>query len=227
MLESRQRPLRTRRALLLFADSLQTSCARKGWPAAFQSLLAAAHLSFESFEAAEPFDFHLFTSPGGSRPTHSCQIHVQQGTSFGEKLENAIATLARLDYREIVVVGQDCPDLEPADIRRAFELLDHHKLVLGPDHRGGCYLIGIHASDRSKLRGVQWQKNTDFQALRRRFGVENACQLAVKMDLDTWADVRLLAASASRWRNLAAFLLLSQSSNGRTVSIAKKRDPIL
>lgn len=214
-----------RRALLIFAESAHIDCARRGWPRSFRNLLQTQ--SFYT-QQGEDFDSHLFTSPEfHPLAQHAPSIHSQTGVSFAERLDNAVETLARLGYREIVIVGRDCPDLELRDIHLAFDELARHDLVVGPDHRGGCYLIGIHASDRSKLRAVQWQRNTDFRSLLRRFGPENAFQLAVKMDLDTWGDVRLLARSASRWRHLAEFLLDSQLSNASKPSAAEKRDPIL
>jgi glycosyltransferase A (GT-A) superfamily protein (DUF2064 family) len=186
----------TRRALLIFAESAHVDCARRGWPRSFRNLLQTQ--SFYT-QQGEDFDSHLFTSPGSRSPSkQTAYIHFQTGSTFAERLENAVEALARLGYREIVIIGRDCPDLDPRDINLAFDELSRHSLVVGPDHRGGCYLIGIRASDRSKLRGVQWQRNTDFRALLRRFGPENAFQLAMKIDLDTWSDVHLLARSASR-----------------------------
>lgn len=197
-------PSRQRKALLLFADSPHADCRRRGWPVAFHSLLGTNHLRFQ---LSETFDAHLFTSAGASRRHGSFDVHVQQGASFGERLENAISTLVRLGYREIVIVGQDCPDLQSADVRRAFELLDTHRLVLGQDHRGGCYLIGLHAIDASRLHAVRWRRNTDYDQILRRFATDPVVELPVKFDLDTWRDVRLLADSQSPFRWMALLLL--------------------
>ena len=214
----------TRRALLIFAESAHVDCARRGWPRSFGNLLEIDSLCAQQ---QKDFDTHLFTSGFHLANEQLTAIHAQVGVSFAERLDNAVEVLARLGYQEVVIIGRDCPDLELRDIHLVFDELDRHGLVVGPDHRGGCYLIGIHASDRSKLRGVQWQRNTDFRALLRRFGPQNAFQLAVKMDLDTWGDVRLLARSPSPWRYLAEFLLDSQLPNGTKASAAEKRDPIL
>jgi glycosyltransferase A (GT-A) superfamily protein (DUF2064 family) len=193
------------RALLIFGGSGLADCKRRGWPSAFRVLFETQSFAF----AQKPdFDIHLFTTDGASRqdvaPLH---IHPQVGSSFGQRLENAIESLAQDGYQEIVIVGRDCPDLEPGDILSAFELLKRHHLVLGPDHRGGCYLIGIRSSDREKLYEIRWQQNTDFEEIRRRFALLSSVDLPVKMDLDTLEDVRLLAASGSRFCALAKALL--------------------
>jgi len=194
-----------RRALLIFADAPSRDCTRRGWPSAFRILLEAQSFSFEP---RRDFDAHLFTSKASPRQVAlGTQIHFQEGASFGDKLQNAIETVAQLGYQEIVIIGQDCPDLESADIHDAFAFLEKHRLVLGPDHRGGCYLIGIRADDRARLAGVHWQRNTDFQQIRDRFADDPVFQLPVKIDLDTSDDIRLLALSKSPFRWVARRLL--------------------
>ncbi len=193
-----------RRALLIFADSAHTDCKRRGWPSAFRILLETQSFTFEENCG---FDLHLFTSRGRHRRVgSSLQVHFQCGVSFADRLENAIESLVQLGYQEIVIVGRDCPELEQSDIFEAFELLAQHRLVLGPDHRGGCYLIGIHANDRGKLHGICWQRNTDFRQILERFTNQDVYQLYVKIDLDTLSDVWLLRRSRSRW-NIVAELL--------------------
>jgi 2-phospho-L-lactate guanylyltransferase (CobY/MobA/RfbA family) len=193
------------RALLIFADSAHTDCQRRGWPSAFRILLETQNFDFDEMPA---FDIHLFTSRSHQLPDASTlQVHFQEGASFGQRLENAIEYLARLGYREIVIVGRDCPQLEHKDIRLAFDLLQQYRLVLGPDHRGGCYLIGVHADDRGNLYGIRWQQNTDCEEIRHRFDPRSTVDLPVKLDLDTLEDVWLLADSKSRFAWVARGLI--------------------
>jgi glycosyltransferase A (GT-A) superfamily protein (DUF2064 family) len=192
------------RALLIFADSAHTDCKRRGWPSAFRSLLET-----QRFEVEENvgIDLHLFTTGGPQGPlSSSVRVHLQEGTTFGQRLENAIDALTRIGYQEIVIVGRDCPDLGQSDIAAAFEQLRQHRLVLGPDHRGGCYLIGIQANDREKLHGIRWQRNTDFRQILNRFGNQEVVRLCVKIDLDSLSDVWLLAGSRSPWSIVAELL---------------------
>jgi glycosyltransferase A (GT-A) superfamily protein (DUF2064 family) len=192
------------RALLIFADSTHTDCKRRGWPSGFRILLEMQRLTFEG---STGFDVHVFTSASFHRATSSfCQVHRQEGASFGQRLEHAIEYLAGMGYQEIVIVGSDCPDLAESDIVHAFEWLRQHRLVLGPDHRGGCYLIAIRAEDRAKLNGIRWQRNTDFRQILDRFGNEDVSRLPVKIDLDSLNDVWLLARSQSPWSTVAKLL---------------------
>jgi glycosyltransferase A (GT-A) superfamily protein (DUF2064 family) len=189
------------RALLIFADSAHTDCQRRGWPSTFRILLETHALGFEEQTGC---DVHVFTSRDSHRvvPPSWC-VHNQAGASFGQRLEHAIEHLAGIGYQEIVIVGSDCPDLAEGDVVHAFELLRQHRLVLGPDHRGGCYLIAIHSNDQRKLHGIRWQRNTDFRQILDRFGNQDVCRLSVKIDLDSLSDVWLLARSPSQWSGVA------------------------
>lgn len=203
-----------RRALLIFADSAHIDCKRRGWHVAFRILLETQGFLQEGIPEV---DLHLFTSRASHREmSPSVQLHFQEGASFGQRLENAIESLATLGYEEIVIVGRDCPELGQNDICDAFALLQQHRLVLGPDHRGGCYLIGFHASDREKLRGIRWQQNTDFEEIHQRFVRYSTVDQPVKLDLDTMEDIWLLADSKNPFGWVARGLietLLTRSLN--------------
>jgi glycosyltransferase A (GT-A) superfamily protein (DUF2064 family) len=115
--------------------------------------------------------------------------------------------MVQLGYDEIVAIGRDCPALRALDIERAFLELASRKLVLGPDHRGGCYLIAFRAGDRTLLRNVRWKRNTDCAQLRHRCATGEVFLLAVKHDLDSWADLQAFARFDDPLARLARFLL--------------------
>jgi glycosyltransferase A (GT-A) superfamily protein (DUF2064 family) len=200
---------KARQAVLVFANPITIDCQRRKWPASFQQLFDTGR--FAGLATAET-DVHVFTSvePFVTQST-SCTVHLQRytGTSFGERLENAVEHLAGLGYGKIVIVGSDCPTLTADEILNAFRLLDQKQLVLGPDHRGGCYLIGLHSQDRARLAGIRWNRNIDCAELLLRYGKNRTAQLPVKIDLDTLEDLRLLAQSRNSWSTLAAALLQS------------------
>ena len=194
-----------RRALLIFADAAPLDLCRRKWPRTFQELLKALPPDLDGPAGS---DVHRFSSHRLSSGVKCrTRFHLQRGSSFGERLENAVEDLAQLGYDQIVIVGQDCPDLEISDVARAFRLLQSCRLVLGPDHRGGCYLIAFHVAERSLLQGVRWQRDSDCRELGERFDAENTVLLPVKQDLDTLEDLRLLARSESRLRRAAESLL--------------------
>lgn len=190
-----------RKAVLLFANPIGLDLSRRRWPQLLRPLLSLRKLDYASGGGA---DLHLFTAGSNSVLLSGFQVHEQRGATFADRLDAATEELARLGYEEIVVVGSDCPSLTSGDIATAFRQLAATRLVLGPDHRGGCYLIALRAIDRDLLRGVRWNRNGDYAQLRHRVAPGEVTSLAVKQDVDTWADVRLLAAAGYA---LAEFVL--------------------
>jgi hypothetical protein len=192
-----------RRAVLIFAEKVHVDLARRSFPMAARPLL---NLPAFGPEFSPEIDVHLFTSAGEASLADP-NIHRQSGLGFSARFENAIETIAQLGYDEVVAVGRDCPALRGVDIERAFAKLKSSKLVLGPDHRGGCYLIAFRSADRALLRAVRWKRNTDCAQLRQRGGAAHVVLLAVKHDLDSWSDLRIFAPADDALARLAAFLL--------------------
>jgi glycosyltransferase A (GT-A) superfamily protein (DUF2064 family) len=205
------------KAVLIFAASLFEDLERRKFQKKFSSLLQIPSLDTSLAVRA---DVHIFTTDSGyDEASSSCEIpefiHLQRGRTFGERLSNGIDELSDLGYQEIVIIGRDCPDLEVADIDVAFDRLANFRLVLGPDHRGGCYLIAIHSMDSHKLRGVKWQKNTDSVQLQNIFGAGATFLLPVKHDIDSAVDIELLAQTNGKSGFLARVLLRGFRPNTR------------
>jgi Uncharacterized protein conserved in bacteria (DUF2064) len=195
--------LALRRAVLIFAEATPVELARRAFPNAARPLL---NLPAFGTELSPGIDVHLFTSGRGSIPGGS-RVHRQAGHDFATRLENAIARINELGYDEVVVIGRDCPTLRPIDIEHAFGKVESRKLVLGPDHRGGCYLIAFRLRDRDLLCGVRWKRHTDCAQLRDRCRPSEVCFLPLKHELDSWADIRLFARCGDSLARLASFLV--------------------
>jgi glycosyltransferase A (GT-A) superfamily protein (DUF2064 family) len=193
----------SRRAVLVFAQEAHIELARRGLPNAARPLL---NLPAFGSVLSQGIDVHLFTASHGS-PSSESRIHRQVGHDFATRLENAIEKINELGYDQIVVIGRDCPSLRPTDIEHAFGELSSRKLVLGPDHRGGCYLIAFRLRDRALLRGVRWKQHTDCAQLCGRCRPSEVGLLLPKHELDSWADIRLFARCGDPLARLAAFLL--------------------
>ncbi|HEX3816954.1 MAG TPA: DUF2064 domain-containing protein [Chthoniobacterales bacterium] len=199
-----------RKAVLIFAEATGLDLSRRRFPRALQSLLALPDLAGTNAGT----DFHLFTSGRGTTAAFPGLIcHEQRGTTFAQRLEAAVEEIASLGYDEVVLVGSDCPTLVADDIAIAFAELETKRLVLGPDHRGGCYLIGLRLADRQLLRAITWNRGRDCAQLSKRVDAAEVAYLFVKQDVDTWADVHLLARSGHR---LAALLATFCQAGQRT-----------
>ncbi len=70
---------------------------------------------------------------------------AQQGRGLGERMANALADNLQTT-ENCVLIGSDCPDIDPALLQHAFQKLQENDLVLGPAYDGGYYLIGMNHS---------------------------------------------------------------------------------
>lgn len=196
---------RKRRAVLVFARSLRMDLSRRQWPNRLAGLL---RLPFQDgpFEDA---DVHLFTTAPAGSPRESSAVawHRQRAGSFGVRLRAAVEELADLGYREVAIVGRDCPELDQADVAEAFAALGSRRLALGPDHKGGVYLIALRMADRRLLEGVRWRRDTDCRQLCQSVAPDQVHMLPVKLDLDGMGDLWLLGRRGAAWKAAVQRLL--------------------
>jgi len=84
------------------------------------------------------------------------QYSTQHGADLGERLEHAVAMAFAAGTGRVMVIGTDCPEIEPARLEEAFARLSHSDLVLGPAIDGGYYLIGMQDHHAELFRGIDW-----------------------------------------------------------------------
>lgn len=82
----------------------------------------------------------------GPRP----EIAPQRGDDLGRRMLAALGLARTRGCGRILLVGSDCPALDVTRIRRGFDLLTDHDMVIGPCRDGGYYLIGI--GPRTRVR---------------------------------------------------------------------------
>ncbi len=80
---------------------------------------------------------------------------VQRGADLGERMLHALAEALQVHQRA-VLIGSDCPRLQPRHLQKAFRLLDRHEVVLGPALDGGYYLIGMKQPLPALFSQIEW-----------------------------------------------------------------------
>jgi len=170
------------KAILVFAQSASRDAADKRLPGSERIF---EHLTRLAIEKAKRTGFPVF----------HFNEEMQEGTSFEERLTNAMQTLFDRGFEHLVVIGNDSPDLTTATLRDAVASLDHKKAVFGPSDDGGVYLIGLHRDhfEYNEFRDLPWRREHLFQRMIfwiHSRGIENILVLNCKMDLDTKIDFR-------------------------------------
>lgn len=118
---------------------------------------------------------------------------ISHSGGFGDQMSAAIQAAFEQGFDQILVVGNDCPAITEADIANAATELQAGRVVLGPDNRGGVYLLGLSRSqfDADTLRELPWQTNRLLRAIRVEFAAYSVLHLRTLGDINRAADVRM------------------------------------
>jgi rSAM/selenodomain-associated transferase 2/rSAM/selenodomain-associated transferase 1 len=82
---------------------------------------------------------------------------VSQGPGdLGERMAGAFDESFRAGSTATVIIGSDCPGLNPDRIAAAFNRLTESSVVLGPAQDGGYYLVGLSRPMPEMFRGIAW-----------------------------------------------------------------------
>lgn len=118
----------------------------------------------------------------------------QVGTTFGERLGNAMKSVYDQGVEHLLVIGNDSPDLQTETLLEAAAQLEAGKTVFGPTPDGGTYLIGIswERFDYETFIRLPWQGKNLFEALFRwNNSVGGSCEVLTSLlDLDDSEDCK-------------------------------------
>lgn len=113
--------------------------------------------------AAAPGRLELWCSPDDSHPflraaaaRHDAGLRVQQGDDLGARMAHAFAqSLGR--WRQVIIIGTDCPALGVAELRTAADALQHGQdAVFVPAEDGGYALAGLSRDAPQLFAGIAW-----------------------------------------------------------------------
>jgi rSAM/selenodomain-associated transferase 1 len=75
---------------------------------------------------------------------------------IGDCLSQVISHLLKKGHPKVCALNSDGPSLPPEHIQRAFDLLNDHDVVLGPNEDGGYYLVGLKQLHTEIFTGIPW-----------------------------------------------------------------------
>ncbi len=91
----------------------------------------------------------------------------QRGDGFADRITNAVEDIWAKGYERVIILGNDCPELDINSYQRCIDLLDTGKACLIPTQHGGAGLIALHKSQytESHWRELEWQSESTFDEL--------------------------------------------------------------
>lgn len=186
-------------AILVFARTAAEESKHKHFcadPGRNHALLAALGEQTLSMARATPYPvFHLTEKE-------------QRGSDFGQRISNAAADIFSRGYERLIILGNDCPTISPALLQKAGSLLHSGTSVLGPDQRGGAYLIGLTQEDfcAQCFARLPWQTPRVLHELQKQ--LSHPVLLTMNPDLNDRTDLERLSGLTFRYRILARLLRL-------------------
>lgn len=100
-------------------------------------------------------------------PVYTYTESEQKGQDFGGRLSQAIAEVMDKGHEQVIVLGNDSPQLRGRDLLNAADLLSAGDQLVGRDSHGGAYLIGLQKKhfNAQRFAALPWQTNQLFNAL--------------------------------------------------------------
>jgi rSAM/selenodomain-associated transferase 1 len=123
---------------------------------------------------------------------------AQRGDGFGERLLAAAEDILACGFGSVCLIDSDSPTVPAACFEQAIEELSRpgDRIVLGPAHDGGYYLIGLKQPRPEPFANIQWSTSTVFAetvAAAESAGIE-VVRLPLWYDVDDQATLELLEA---------------------------------
>ncbi|MBN7816700.1 TIGR04282 family arsenosugar biosynthesis glycosyltransferase [Algoriphagus pacificus] len=89
---------------------------------------------------------------------------LQIAGNLGVKMANAFQTEFENGFNQLVIIGTDCPEINPEIIEEAFEKLTKVDVVLGPATDGGYYLLGMNQFISGLFKDIPWSSEVVLAA---------------------------------------------------------------
>jgi len=111
-------------------------------------------------------------------------------------MKNGFMGALAVNFKRVVLIGSDIPDLPLEFIEEAFRSLNENDTVIGPSFDGGYYLIGFKDKKFSPraFKGIPWGTNRVFEdtmKILKREGL-TVHTLQPRRDIDTIEDLKSL-----------------------------------
>jgi uncharacterized protein len=117
------------------------------------------------------------------------ETFLQRGSNLGERMHRALRR-----HRRAILIGSDCPALEPRDLRRAARsLCAGYRVVLLPTEDGGYALIAAQHAPRAIFDGISWGGPRVLEQTERRLMGVRWRRLRTLWDVDRPEDLDQMA----------------------------------
>lgn len=122
-------------------------------------------------------------------------LGTRMATWFQTRPDGDLSFDSQPDSFDRILIGADCPLIDPSLIEKAHQLLRQNDVVLGPAVDGGYYLIGLRGPWRPEYRmlltDIPWSSDAVFEVTVQRIQESGLClgTLETMEDVDTISEL--------------------------------------
>lgn len=89
----------------------------------------------------------------------------QRGEDFGERLLHAATDILACGFGSVCLIDSDSPTLPTLALQQALDELQREgdRVVLGPSHDGGYYLIGLKRAHPQPFQNITWSTESVYR----------------------------------------------------------------
>lgn len=155
----------------------------------YLSLLDHTRKTAIGIEANRYIYYSRFIEEEDEWHTRHFQKALQAGTSLGQRMTNAFEEVLN-KHEKAIIIGSDCPGINPDLIHLGFDLLSVSDVVVGPSIDGGYYLIGLKRPQPQLFTKMPWSSDKVLPETRKRLRESRLLweELPVLADIDVAND---------------------------------------
>jgi len=158
----------------------------------YKKLLARTMKKLSSIRGVDTFIAFAPESAEGYFAQYGVKCIPLHKGDLGSRMYTAFEKVFSAGYQRAALVGADIPDLSPAIILNAIDILSTHDLVFGPAEDGGYYLVGMRKLIKEVFEDIPWSSDQTLersldQSVKFKYSVGLTKTLS---DIDTIDDVK-------------------------------------
>lgn len=180
--------IKPHRAVIVFAENDEEKELRKFYSKSIYSFLNKKTFS-EITKAKTNLNFDVVLCSNDENIFEYDIFIKQRGNSFEQKFNSALVDTFNLGYQEIIIIGNDSPDLNYHTIIQTFSKIHDNQIVVGPSFDGGIYLLGFSVDCYFNEIKARWKSQYVLKDIITFFESKNIFLLTLLKDIDDEKDL--------------------------------------
>ena len=130
----------------------------------YQLLVSYTHQQVQQVPCHKLLYFSEFLEKSPEWENEAYSLKIQTTGILGEKMANAFQSEFENGFTQLIIIGTDCPEINPKIIEEAFEKLTKVDVVVGPATDGGYYLLGMNQFIPGLFKDIPWSSEEVLSA---------------------------------------------------------------